>query len=83
MGINSGLHCGCDKKTTLVLSMGKALFLSNIVSLPFPISLDERKEINMKTITKPLREEHKDLLPHIESLRIAGESIHAHLFHLS
>ena len=34
----------------------------------------------MKTITDPLREEHKELYPHIESLRIAGESIHAHLF---
>jgi iron-sulfur cluster repair protein YtfE (RIC family) len=60
--------------------MGKALFLSNIVSLPFPISPDKSKEINMKTITEPLRDEHKELLPHIESLRIAGESIHAHLF---
>lgn len=34
----------------------------------------------MKTITDPLRKEHKELYPHIESLRIAGESIHAHLF---
>lgn len=34
----------------------------------------------MTTITEPLRAEHKELFPHIESLRIAGESIHAHLF---
>lgn len=34
----------------------------------------------MKTITEPLREEHRDLYPHIESLRKGGESIHEHLF---
>lgn len=34
----------------------------------------------MTTITESLRIEHKELYPHIESLRIAGESIHEHLF---
>jgi iron-sulfur cluster repair protein YtfE (RIC family) len=29
----------------------------------------------MATITQPLRDEHKELFPHIESLRIAGESV--------
>lgn len=29
----------------------------------------------MKTVTQPLREEHKTLLPHIESLRAAGDAI--------
>ena len=34
----------------------------------------------MKSMTEPLRAEHKELFPHVESLRIAGESIHVHLF---
>jgi iron-sulfur cluster repair protein YtfE (RIC family) len=34
----------------------------------------------MKSMTEPLRAEHKELLPQVESLRIAGESIHVHLF---
>jgi iron-sulfur cluster repair protein YtfE (RIC family) len=34
----------------------------------------------MKSMTEPLRAEHKELLPQVESLRIAGECIHVHLF---
>ena len=29
----------------------------------------------MRTVTQPLREEHKELLPHIEALRSAGDSV--------
>jgi len=29
----------------------------------------------MTTVTQPLREEHKELLPHIESLRAAGDAV--------
>ena len=29
----------------------------------------------MNTITQPLREEHKELLPHIESLKAAGDAV--------
>jgi hypothetical protein len=29
----------------------------------------------MTTITQPLRDEHKELFPHVESLRLAGEAI--------
>ena len=29
----------------------------------------------MNKITQPLREEHKDLFPHVESLRLAGDAI--------
>jgi hemerythrin-like domain-containing protein len=35
-----------------------------------------RKEINMTTITQPLRNEHKELMPHVETLQLAGDSIH-------
>lgn len=34
----------------------------------------------MNSITEPLREQHKKLFSHIESLRIAGDRIHEHLF---
>ncbi len=29
----------------------------------------------MNKITQPLRDEHKDLFPHVESLRLAGDAI--------
>jgi len=29
----------------------------------------------MTTITQPLRDEHKELMPHVETLRLAGDSI--------
>jgi iron-sulfur cluster repair protein YtfE (RIC family) len=33
----------------------------------------------MTSITQPLRDEHKDLLPHIESLRLAGDAVNESL----
>src|SRR3990172_4648164 len=30
---------------------------------------------HMSTVTQPLREEHKELLPHIEALRSVGDSV--------
>lgn len=33
----------------------------------------------MTTITQPLRDEHKELYPHIESLKLAGMSVHGKL----
>jgi iron-sulfur cluster repair protein YtfE (RIC family) len=33
----------------------------------------------MTTLTQPLRDEHKDLYPHIEALKIAGMAIHGKL----
>ena len=30
----------------------------------------------MATITQPLRDEHKELMPHVETLLLAGDSIH-------
>jgi len=33
----------------------------------------------MKTLTQPLRDEHKELYPHIESLKQAGLSVHGKL----
>jgi iron-sulfur cluster repair protein YtfE (RIC family) len=33
----------------------------------------------MTTLTQPLRDEHKELLPHIESLKLAGMAVHGTL----
>jgi iron-sulfur cluster repair protein YtfE (RIC family) len=33
----------------------------------------------MTTLTQPLRDEHKELFPHIESLKLAGMAVHATL----
>ena len=33
----------------------------------------------MTTLTQPLRDEHKELLPHIESLKNAGLAVHGTL----
>ena len=33
----------------------------------------------MTTLTQPLREEHKELFPHIESLKLAGMAVHGTL----
>src|SRR5512141_949505 len=37
------------------------------------------KETMMTTITQPLRDEHKELMPHVETLRAAGDAIHEEL----
>jgi iron-sulfur cluster repair protein YtfE (RIC family) len=36
-------------------------------------------EKQMTSITQPLRDEHKELLPHIESLRLAGDAVNESL----
>lgn len=30
----------------------------------------------MTTLTQPLRDEHKELMPHVETLKVAGDAIH-------
>lgn len=42
-------------------------------------SFYEKRRIEMTTLTQPLRDEHKELYPHIESLKIAGLAVHGTL----
>jgi iron-sulfur cluster repair protein YtfE (RIC family) len=35
--------------------------------------------MNMPSITQPLRDEHKELYPHVESLRLAGDAVNESL----
>jgi iron-sulfur cluster repair protein YtfE (RIC family) len=45
----------------------------------YDVDMNRKGEIKMTNITQPLRDEHKELFPHIESLRFAAETVNENL----